>query len=39
MIEFDGLPVAKISDEMGKGMCRDKAYEDYVKLLNGIKNG
>ena len=37
MIEFDGLPVAKISDDAGKGMCEDPAYVDYLKLVNGIK--
>lgn len=29
--EVNGLPVAKISDTQGKGMCRD---DNYVKRLN-----
>ena len=30
-IEFNGLPVAKISDSPGKGMCRDDEYVPYLQ--------
>lgn len=36
LIEFDGKPVAKISDDQGKGMCEDSEYETYLKKANGI---
>jgi nicotinate phosphoribosyltransferase len=28
--ECNGLPVAKISNTPGKGMCRDNDYVDYL---------
>lgn len=31
MIECNGAPVAKISDEPTKGMCRDNEYVEYLK--------
>ena len=31
MVECNGYPVAKISDEPTKGMCRDNEYVDYLK--------
>lgn len=31
MIEADGKPVIKISDSVGKGMCRDATYEQFIK--------
>lgn len=31
MVECNGAPVAKISDEPTKGMCRDNDYVDYLK--------
>jgi nicotinate phosphoribosyltransferase len=33
MVECNGLPVAKISDSPGKGMCKDKQYLDYLKKV------
>ena len=30
MTECNGSPVAKISNTPGKGMCKDKVYEDYL---------
>ena len=30
-IEFDGLPVAKLSDTIGKNMCEDPAYIEYLR--------
>ncbi|MBP0975078.1 MAG: nicotinate phosphoribosyltransferase, partial [Oscillospiraceae bacterium] len=27
----NGRPVAKLSDDIGKAMCRDDAYLDYLK--------
>ena len=36
MVECNGMPVAKISDSPGKGMCEDESYlkhlKDYLKL-------
>lgn len=31
MVEANGKPVAKVSDTIGKGMCRDMVYEQFVK--------
>ena len=31
MTECNGAPVAKISNSVGKGMCRDNEYLDYLK--------
>ena len=31
MVECNGAPVAKISDEPTKGMCRDNEYVEYLK--------
>lgn len=31
VIEANGSPVAKISDDAGKGMCRDAGYVDYLR--------
>ena len=31
MVECNGAPVAKISDELTKGMCRDNEYVEYLK--------
>lgn len=33
MIECNGRPVAKISDDQGKTMCEDQEYIDYVKKV------
>ena len=33
MTECNGRPVAKISDSKGKGMCRDKGFEFYIKSI------
>lgn len=33
MTECNGSPVAKISNTPGKGMCRDREYEDYLKRV------
>ena len=37
MVECNGYPVAKISDDPGKGMCEDKNYLKY--LTNTIERG
>lgn len=35
MVSCNGKPVAKISDSPGKGMCKDKDYEQYlIKVYN-----
>jgi nicotinate phosphoribosyltransferase len=31
MVEANGKSVAKVSDTLGKGMCRDMVYEQFVK--------
>jgi nicotinate phosphoribosyltransferase len=31
MVECNGAPVAKLSDDPGKGMCEDPEYVEYVK--------
>ena len=31
MVEFNGYPVAKISDDSGKGMCENQHYLNYLK--------
>ncbi|MCK9154789.1 MAG: hypothetical protein M0P12_01605 [Paludibacteraceae bacterium] len=36
MLEFDGLPVAKISDDAGKGMCENQSYVNWLKAKNWI---
>lgn len=36
LVELDGKPVAKISDDEGKGMCEDAAYVHRLKKANGI---
>lgn len=33
MVECNGLPVAKISDSPGKGMCEDEGYVAYLKSV------
>ncbi len=33
MVECNGEPVAKISDNKGKGMCEDKNYLEYIKSI------
>lgn len=33
LVEFEGKPVAKISDDPGKGMCRDQNYLDYLRKV------
>jgi len=33
MIELDGMPVCKISDSQGKGMCEDPEFEAYIKKV------
>jgi len=38
MVSCNGLPVAKISDSPGKGMCEDKEYEKYLKKVLSIVN-
>lgn len=30
-VQFDGQPVAKLSDAPGKGMCEDQVYVDYLR--------
>ena len=37
MIESDGMPVAKISDEPGKSMCEDPAYLANLKARFNVK--
>jgi nicotinate phosphoribosyltransferase len=37
MVECNGRPVAKVSDSLGKGMCEDKEYLSYLKMVYGIK--
>jgi nicotinate phosphoribosyltransferase len=31
--ETNGLPTAKISDSRGKGMCKDKEFESYLRKV------
>lgn len=33
VVECNGLPVAKISDSPGKGMCEDISFENYLKKI------
>lgn len=37
MVECNGQPVAKISDEPGKTMCRDESYLKYLRQVFKIK--
>jgi len=37
MTEFNGKPVAKISDSPGKGMCRDEEFLSYLKKVFHVK--
>lgn len=37
MVECNGQPVAKISDEPGKTMCRDESYLKYLRKVFNIK--
>ena len=37
MVELNGLPVAKISDSPGKGMCEDPEFEKYLKRVFKIE--
>ncbi len=36
MVECNGQPVAKVSDEPGKTMCRDPSYLAYLKEVFGL---
>ena len=36
MVSCNGQPVAKISDEPGKTMCRDQGYIKYLKRVFGV---
>lgn len=36
MVECNGVPVAKISDSEGKGMCEDWVFEQYLKKVYGL---
>jgi len=40
LVETNGLPVAKVSDSPGKGMCEDISFENYLKkvILQKIGN-
>lgn len=33
MVECNGMPVAKVSDSAGKGMCEDESFETYLKEI------
>ena len=35
LVKVNGLPVAKISDSSGKGMCEDEAYLNYLNTIKG----
>jgi nicotinate phosphoribosyltransferase len=37
MVECNGLPVAKISDEQGKNTCENPQYLEYLKSIYGVK--
>ena len=39
MVECNGGPVAKISDDPGKGMCEDKNYLEYLTNVLKSKGG
>lgn len=36
--EANGNPVAKLSDSLGKGMCRDQQYVEYLKQVFNYKS-
>jgi nicotinate phosphoribosyltransferase len=36
MVQANGQPVAKISDEPGKGMCEDPTYLAYLRQVFGL---
>jgi len=38
MTESNGCPVAKLSDSLGKGMCRDDKYVEYLKSVFNYKS-
>lgn len=37
LVEVNGNPVAKLSDSMGKGMCEDYDYLNYLKKVFNVK--
>ena len=39
MIQLNGMPVAKVSDSAGKGMCEDPEFEAYIKKVFNIIQG
>ena len=38
MVECNGRPVAKISDDEGKSMCNDAEYMAYLRKVFGLKS-
>ena len=37
IVTCNGLPVAKVSDSAGKGMCKDEQFENYVRKVFKIE--